>query len=131
MAYTVDVNHVNSAVPLAVGALLISGATPFALMFFQRRAGKRDARKNKAQEESHREEIAAAALKLAKHNLITASMEYELEALQHAMSAIKDAIILKQEAEIPVSQLTHDSLLSIREHARVLEIEIFDRKENV
>lgn len=123
--------HMNVAIALAVGALIVSGTSPLVLVLFQRRAGNKDARKHRAQEDAHQEDIAAEAMKLAKHHLLTTSMEYELQAVQHAINAINDAITLKQESGIPIPQQTHVSLLTIREHAHALEVEIFERKENV
>jgi hypothetical protein len=125
-----NVSHMNISIILAISALVIAALSPLALMFFQRRARSVDERRGRAQDDAHRREVAAEALKLAQHRLLTTSMEYELEAVQHAMRAIQDTIKLKQDVETPVLQQTYTVLSAMQEQARMLEVEIFERKEN-
>jgi hypothetical protein len=120
--------NIDLAVAVAIGALAVSAISPAVFLILQRRARKKDSGERLALEDTHRQEIAAEAVKLAQQRLLTASMEQELSASQHAIRVIQAAIKLKLDTGVLVLPETNAALLALQEQAHALEVELFERK---
>jgi hypothetical protein len=120
--------NIDLAVAVAIGALAVSAISPAVFLILQRRAHRKDSGERLALEDTHRQEIAAEAVKLAQQRLLTASMEQELSASQHAIRVIQAAIKLKLDTGVLVLPETNAALLALQEQAHALEVELFERK---
>lgn len=120
--------NINLAVSVAVGALIVSAASPVLFLLLQRRARKRDSGQRLAMEGAHRREVTADAVKLAQQRLLTASMEQELDAAHYAIRVIQVAVKLKLDAGALVLPETNVALAALQDQAHALEVELFERK---
>ena len=122
--------HLDSTLVLALVALVLSGLSPIGFWFFQRRSKNVDDRAQRKQEDARRVNVAADALRRAKDHLITSAMEYELECVQLAVRASEEAVLLKEQAGVPVLTQTLAAISALKEQAHVVEVEIVERKEH-
>jgi hypothetical protein len=123
-------HNVDPTLVLALGALALSCLTPLGFLILQRRIRTQDDRMARKSEDARRKQVAADALRRARSHLVTAGMEYELEAVQAAIRASEDAVLLKEQGGIPVLTETLAAISAMKEQAHAVEVEIVERKEH-
>ncbi len=113
---------------LAVGAISVSALTPILFLVMQRRARKKDSANRLQLEDTHRREVVADAVRLASQRLLTASMEQELQVVEHTIHVIQSAIKIKLDMSEIVLPETNVALAALQAQMHALEVELFERK---